>query len=157
MRGEPEAVEQHGMAEGHVRFGEPDHLGPGQGARQLGDGHIGTAPRDEFDYFVEARRTAVEARLDAEPGRDVAGERGIEAGELAVRSGIVERRLVARSHGNDQFAAVEDSLDIWSPQIGSHSRYGADYWSWIGKRLRCRRGGHRCSTKSNNDHETYGR
>src|SRR5213596_1786399 len=115
MLGEPEAVEQHGMPEGHVRFGEPDHLGPSQGARQLGDGHIGTALRDEFDYFVEALWTTVEVRLDAEPGRDVAGKRGIEAGELAVGSDIVERRLVSLGHGNDQFAAVENSLDIRSP------------------------------------------
>src|SRR6266516_1170236 len=128
MLGEPEAVEQHGMAEGHVRFGEPDHLGPGKCARQLGNGHIGTALRDEFDYFVEALRTAVEARLDAEPRRDVAGERGIEAGELAVRSDIVERWLVSLGHGHNQFAAVEDSLDIRSPQIGRCRRYSADPW-----------------------------
>src|SRR5438128_1087287 len=124
MLGEPEAVEQHGMAKGRVRFGEPDHLGSGQRARQLGDGHIGIALRNEFDYFVEALRTAVEARRDTEPGCDVAGERDIEAGELAVRSDIVERRLVSLGHSNDQFSAVEDSLDIWSPQIGSCSRYG---------------------------------
>jgi len=154
MLGEPEAVEQHGMAECHVRLGESDHLGPDECARQLGDGDIGIALRDEFDHFIEALRTAVESRLNAEPGRDVTGERGIEAGELAVRSDIVEGRLVAFGHSHDQFAAVEDSLDIRSPQIGSCRRYGADSGSRVGRRLWRRRGAHHGSAQSNSEHET---
>src|SRR4029450_4115351 len=101
MLGEPEAVEQHSMAEGHVRLGESDHPGPGECTRQLGDGDIGATLCDEFDHFVEALRTAVKAHLDTEPGRDVTGECGIKAGELAVRSDIVERRLVSCGHGDD--------------------------------------------------------
>src|SRR5262249_51073579 len=154
MLGEPEAVEQHGMAECHVRLGESDHLGPDECTRQLGDGDIGTALRDEVDHFVEALWTAVKAHLDAEAGPDVTGERGIEADELAVGSDIVERWLVSFGHGHDQFAAVEDSLDIRRPQIGSCRRYGTDPWSWIGRRLRCRRGAHHGSTKRNSKYET---
>src|SRR5262245_36922391 len=101
MLGEPEAIEQHSMAEGHVRLGESDHLGPDESARQLRDGDIGAALRDEFDYFVEALRTAVEAHLDTEPGCDVTGECDIKAGELAVRFDIVERWLVSCGHSHD--------------------------------------------------------
>src|SRR5215831_4929050 len=149
MLSEPETVEQHGMAEGYVRLGVSDYLSPDECARQLGDGDIGTALRDEFDHFVEALRTAVKARLDTEPGRNVTGERGIEAGELAVRSNIVERRLVSLGHGHNQFAAVEDSLDIRSPQIGGCRRYGADSESRIGRRRW--RGAYHSSPKSHSE------
>src|SRR6266705_5778423 len=142
------------MAECHIRPGEANHLGPDECARQLGDSDIGTALRHEFDHFIEALRTAIEAHLDAEPGRDVAGERGIEAGELAVGSDIVERWLVSFGHGHNQFAAVEDSLDIRSPQVGSCHRYGADSWSRVRRRLRYRRGAHHSSAKSNSEYET---
>src|SRR5262249_26531540 len=112
------------------------------------------ALRHEFDHFIKALRTAVKARLDAEPGRNVTGERSIEAGELAVGSDIVERRLVSCGHGHDEFTAVEDSLEIRRPQIRSRRRSGGHSWSWSGRRLRCWRGAHHGSAQGNSEHKT---
>jgi len=121
MLGEPEAVEQHGMAK--VTYGLVNRTIWAR-ARVRDSLEMATsAPpfATSSTTSLKALRTAVEARLDAEPDAMSRASVAIEAGELAVRSDIVERWLVSLGHGNDQFAAVDDSLDIWSPQIGSHS------------------------------------
>jgi len=66
----------------------------GQGARQLGDGHIGTALRDEFDYFVKL--FGLRLKLALTPSRDAMSRRAWHRGRRAGRQAdIVERWLVA--------------------------------------------------------------
>ena len=67
MLGEPEAIEQHGMTEGHVRLGESDHLGPDECARQLGDGGIAPPCAMSSTTSLKLFGLRFEAHLDAEP------------------------------------------------------------------------------------------